>query len=97
MIPSVDQLLAFSRSLEGESLTTLHRKKSFKVAVIGAALEITSPTGKPRKTDRSHIDELLKRLAKTGSFQPVQYKDLTFNASYLLAIVKLWQASHPLE
>ena len=95
MIPSVDRLLAFARSVEGESVVTLHRKRPFKVCVIGAGLEITPATGTPRTTDRNHIDELLKRLDKTGSFQPGEYHDVTFNASYLLALVKLWQASHP--
>lgn len=94
MIPSVNQLLAFTRSLEGETLTTLHRRKQFKVAVMGSGLEITPTTGTHRRTDRSHIDALLKHLAKTGSFQPVQYHDITFNASYVLALVKRWQEAH---
>lgn len=95
MFPSADQLLVFARSVEGDSLTTLHRKQSFKVAVVGANLEIIPRTGVGRKTDRAHISELLTRLSKTGSFQPEQYKDLTFNASYVLALVKLWQERHP--
>lgn len=94
MIPSVNQLLAFARTLEGDTLTTLHRKKQFKVAVIGAGLEITPTTGTLRRTDRSHIDALLKHLARTGSLQPVQYHDVTFNASYVLALVKRWQDEH---
>lgn len=93
MIPSVDTLLAFARTLEGKSLVTLHRRKPFKVAVIGGKLEITPSTGKPRITDRNHIEALLTTLKKTGSFQPGKYVDVTFNASYILSIVKLWQAS----
>jgi hypothetical protein len=94
MVPSVSQLLAFARSLEGHTLTTLHRKRQFKVAVIGANLEITPTTGTLRRTDRAHIEALLKHLAKTGSFQPGQYHDVTFNASYVLALVKRWQEAH---
>ena len=90
-IPTVDQLLAFARTIEGKGLTTLHRAKAFKVAVIGGGLEITPSTGTPRMTDRAHMGELLNRLAKTGSFQPGKYVDVTFNASYVLALVKLWQ------
>ena len=92
MTPTVDQLLAFARSVEGETLMTLHRGKAFKVAVIGSGIEITPSTGTPRMTDRAHMGELLNRLGQTGSFQPGKYVDVTFNASYVLALVKLWQA-----
>jgi hypothetical protein len=90
-IPSVEQLLGFARTVQGKTLMTLHRRKPFKVAVIGSSLEITPSTGTPRATDRAHIGELLSRLAKTGSYQPGKYVDVTFNASYVLALVKLWQ------
>lgn len=91
MNPTADDLLTFARTLRGNTLVTLHRKKPFTVAVIGGALEITPSTGTPRATDRRHIQDLLRRLNETGSFQPGRYVDVTFNASYILALVKLWQ------
>jgi hypothetical protein len=94
MIPTVDELLAFARTLKGKQLQTLHRRKPFKVAIISGALEIIASTGTPRATDRGHIGDLLARLKKTGSFQPGRYIDVTFNASYILALVKLWQEHH---
>lgn len=95
MIPSIDELIAYARTVQGKPLVTLHRQKAFQVAVIGSTLEITPGTGTPRVTDRRHIGDLLSRLKETGSFQPGRYVDVTFNASYVLALVKQWQASRP--
>ena len=95
MIPTVDELLAFAGTLKGKQLQTLHRRKPFKVALVGGALEIIPSTGTPRATDRAHIGALLGHLKKTGSYQPGRYVDVTFNASYMLALVKAWQDSRP--
>ncbi|MCA9232971.1 MAG: hypothetical protein KDA57_20160, partial [Planctomycetales bacterium] len=62
---------------------------------LGGTLEITPNSGTSRSTDRSHIQALLNRLDETGSFQPGRYVDLTFNSSYILALVKLWQTKRP--
>jgi hypothetical protein len=92
-IPDVEQLFAFARTLAGKTLVTVDRGKSFKVAVLGASLAITPATGAPHITDRGHITELLHRLSVTGSYQSGKYFDVTPNAAYVLALVKLWQGS----
>lgn len=91
MYPTADKLVTFARTLEGETLFTLHRRRPFTVVVIGNDIEITPSTGSPRRTDPNHIDLLLNKLRSTGSFQPGQYTEVTFNASYILTLVKLWQ------
>ena len=91
MIPTVDNLLAFSSALAGKTLTTLHRRKSFTVFVTGDTIEITPGTGNVRNADRKYLGALLERMASTHSFRPSDYIDVTFNASYMLALVKLWQ------
>jgi hypothetical protein len=90
-VPTVDELLAFARSLEGELLETLHHARPFRVAVVGGNLRITPGSGKPRTTTRSKIDGVLNELRASGSFQPGDYVKLTHNASYVLALVRLWQ------
>ena len=88
-IPTVEELFAFARSVEGEPLETLHRPRPFSVLVDGAKLSITPGSRKPRATTRIRVAEVLKKLEKTGTFQPGQYQHLTYNASYVLALVKL--------
>lgn len=92
-IPTVDELWAFARSVEGEPLQTSYRPKPFTVSVDGAKLRITPGSGKPRATTRTRVAEILKKLERTGTFQPVQYQHLTYNASYVLTLVKLWQGA----
>src|SRR4051812_4013045 len=90
-IPTVDEFFAFARSVEGELLETLHRPKLFRVSVDGSKLYITPESKEPRVTTRDRIGEVIEKLGATGSFQPSQYKHLTYNASYVLALVKAWQ------
>jgi hypothetical protein len=94
MIPSTEVLIAFARLVQDEPLQTLRRKSSFRVAVIGNNLEFTpnaSPI--PRQENNKRIATILTQLAKTNSFQKSDYAEISFNASYVLALVKLWQKS----
>lgn len=91
-IPSVETLLAFCRTKRGEMMTTLVRKSPFRIEVAGDYLAITPGSSQaPRHERKSSISSLLDRLAKTQSFQMSDYQDVTFNASYVLSIVKAWQ------
>ena len=91
MTPTFEDLRAYAASRPGELLTTLHRKKPFSVVVGGDEILITTSNGKFRTTDRKYVSAVLKRLHETGSFSPCDYLDVTFNASYILALVKRWQ------
>lgn len=91
-IPSVETLLAFCHAKRGEMMTTLVRKSPFRIEVAGDYLAITPGSSHaPRLERKSSISSLLDRLAKTQSFQMSDYQDVTFNASYVLSIVKAWQ------
>lgn len=93
MTLTVDTLLVFARTLKGATLVTLHDHKPFKVDVVGDRLEISvGSSGKRRRTDRDHIEKVLDKFNKTGSFQPAQYVDLTYNASYVLTLIMRWQS-----
>lgn len=92
MIPTIDGLFSFARSVQGQTLPTLHRKKPFKVEVNGTGLTFTPNASlQVRSESRDRIASLLERLSETGSFQPGVYSDILFNASYVLALVKEWQ------
>lgn len=92
MIPSAETLFAFARSQQGETLRTLRDKSPFRVEVVGNFLEITPDSSSaPRRESRESVAAVLARLAKTMSFTMSDYKDISFNASYVLALVKRWE------
>lgn len=91
-LPSAQTLLAYCKSKQGERLMTLARGNPFTIEIVGPYLEITPGTSRtPRREPKSNIDAVLARLAQKQSFRMSDYQDISFNASYLLALVKLWQ------
>jgi hypothetical protein len=92
-VPSADALFCFCRSLRGETLRTMVRKTHFRVDIVENFLEITpASSGGRRRESKSSISSLLTRFDKTRSFQMSDYQDVSFNASYVLALVKAWQS-----
>ncbi|NHZ44599.1 GIY-YIG nuclease family protein [Massilia aquatica] len=92
-VPTADALLMFCNSVQGEPLTTMVRKTQFRVEVVDNILEITPvSSGGVRRENKTNIDALLARFDKTRSFQMSDYQDVSFNASYVLALVKAWQS-----
>lgn len=93
VVPSADALLLFCKSVQGEPLTTMVRKNQFRVEVVDNFLEITPvSSGGVRRENKTNICALLARFDKTRSFQMSDYQDVSFNASYVLALVKAWQS-----
>lgn len=92
MIPSTDTLFAFAHSQHGETLRTLRDKSPFRVEVVGNFLEIKPDASiASRRESRDSVAAILARLAKTMSFKVSDYGDISFNASYVLALVKRWE------
>ncbi|GEM_PF-6822065 len=92
MVPSVDDLFAFCRSLPTATWTTSVRRNLFTVEVDGNALAITPSSSRAaRREARESVKVVLERLARTGSYRMSDYQDVSFNASYLLALVQAWQ------
>ena len=92
MVPTVETLFAFARSIRGEDLATSHRKKPFKVEVVGNTLEFTPGSSRQARIEsREHVEAILATLTKSGSLQPAQYADASFNASYVLALIQRWR------
>ena len=92
-VPSTDAFFGFCKILQGETLRTMVRKTQFRVEVVESFLEITpASSGGARRESKATISNLLARFDKTRSFQMSDYQDVSFNASYVLALVKAWQA-----
>lgn len=83
-----DALLAYARTVEGQRLLTLSQSKPFTVRVEGDSLLFT-PEGKAERgtTTRKVAERLLERQEENGSMKPGDYVDLSYNASYFLALL----------
>ena len=88
--PTKDELLAFARSLAGQTLQTLHRERPFQVSADRDALLFMPEGNKTRRVSTS-LDRFLKHAAETESLSPTDYRDITYSASYLLALLREWQ------
>ena len=95
LLPTSSEFLNFCRSIEGETLLTQVREKPFSVEVItGLLYFIPSSSGKRRRANLDKISQVVARLSEIDSQLPADYQDITFNASYILEILRQWQARH---
>lgn len=79
--------LSYCRSLSGETLYTEARNKAFSVQVEGETLWfVPLSSGKRRRANPVKTEQVLSLLSKAGSWSPGSYQDITFHASYILAI-----------
>ena len=85
---STDEFLAFCKPLEGEVIPTMAGRAKFTLRVTAEGLEFTVvSTRKNRIHKRKYIDDILDRFAQSGSFITGAYTDITYNASYTLALI----------
>ncbi len=90
-IPTFGELLQFAKSRQDHEYETLVQGKPFHVFVKNDELYFR-PTGNvERRASTTRIQEVLDKLKRTASWKPGDYSDDTFNASYLLSLVKAWQ------
>ncbi len=88
---SLENLNAFVRTLEGQTLFTRSQKKPFTVAVTSRGFEYTpASSGVPRINQFNYIQRVLDHFHQTQSFHPSDYTDITYNASYLLTILEMY-------
>lgn len=88
---SISALLALARAVEGEPILTLQNRRLFRIAVLenDAGLEIVpSSSNRPRREPRAQIEAILSTYGKTGSLRKADYSTISFNASYVLALIK---------
>jgi hypothetical protein len=85
---TADHLLRFASTLEGERLSTLARGAEFTLRVLPAGVEITpTSSGEPRLVSREIVQAVCDEYLQSQSLRPSDYKDVSFDASYLLAVI----------
>lgn len=85
---SFETLLGFVRSHEGQQFQTLARKVPFTVSTDQGEITITPRISqKPRRQSQSVIERVITEFERSSSFSPGHYSDITFDASYILAIL----------
>jgi len=90
-IPTFSELLQFAKSRQAHEYETIFQEKPFHVFVKNEELYFR-PVGSVERRARTHrINEVLDKLRLTASWKPGDYSDDSFNASYLLSLVKAWQ------
>jgi len=90
-MPTFDEVLAYASRHEGETFRTYGRGETFCVDAGEDGLYFTpiNTGGLRSELKRPKGEKVLARYDKTHSFQPKDYQDLTYNASYFLALVAL--------
>jgi len=95
---TVDELLRYATSVSATRtlVATAGGRASFRVEVVGDGLRY-SPTssGKSRMQERRVIEEVLDAHARIGSLRPRDYQKITWNASYILGLIKHYAAQPP--
>lgn len=83
-----DDLIAFAKTLEGQTLETLSRKSQFTVLVTRVGMDYTpTSSGKARQQYYKVIKKICDKFSETSSFAGSEYKNFTANSSYVLALI----------
>ena len=91
-LASAEDFLAYASALENERLATAGGRAFFTLRAMPQGLEITpESSGKPRVVRRETIQLFLDEYQRSGKPQPAEYQGITFDASYLLAIIARYQ------
>lgn len=82
------ELIEIAKPLEDRRLQTRSRKAGFRIRVDDSALYIIpESTGVERRVSQKGIKAFLDEFGRSGVRRPGHYRDFTFDASYLLAIL----------
>lgn len=84
------ELIEFVRSNDGMQLETQQQKHPFSVHVAGDSSEYVPQTGKPRPHELEYLQRVCDEFSRINSFRPVDYNDITMNASYTLALIRAY-------
>ncbi|HEX3234378.1 MAG TPA: hypothetical protein VHR41_09275, partial [Gemmatimonadales bacterium] len=88
---SIDELVAFVRTLEGQVLQTSVQNKPFTVKVEEKGLVYTpESTGRPRLHRFPRVQIYLDQYADSGSLDPGAYHGGS-NQSYILTLLRLFK------
>ena len=88
LISNYSQLFDYCRSLDDVQLFTLAKNKEFSVEVENNSLFfVPKSSGKRRKADEKKTQEVLESFTRDNDWSQANYKSITFNASYILALL----------
>lgn len=86
------EFLRFASTLEGSRLETGVRRAGFRIRSGEAGLEITpESSGLTRVVKEGRIQQFLEEYRRSHSKTAGHYQDVTFDASYLLAVIALYE------
>ena len=88
MIESFSAFQELCQKLSGETLRTDARRKPFTVEIDGGHVFFVPESGKRRRANPDKTERVLATLARSGDWSPGKYQQITFHASYILAIAR---------
>ncbi len=89
---SINSFITFCKSQKGRVLDTVGGRAKFELSAVDndAFYYTLVSTGKIRKQGTKYIERILNRYAEIKSLSPKDYLDISVNASYILALIKLY-------
>jgi len=89
-----EEIVEFVRSHGDLQLCTPAQKRPFVVRAVGDGLEyVPLSTEKSRPHQMQWLERVCEEFSRTNSMHPGDYKDLTVNASYTLAVIAAYLAA----
>jgi hypothetical protein len=95
VIPTFAELVQFAKSSHNVEFQTLFQEKRFHVFVKDDELYFRPIGSVERRARATRVNEVLAKLRATASWKPGDYSDHSFNASYLLSLIRAWLSSEP--
>jgi hypothetical protein len=94
---NIDSFIDFCKSLVGSKSKTVGGRAWFILSCAQYNKLCYTPvsTGKLREHTRRRIEMVLNRYNKTKSLKTTDYEGITFNASSVLALIKLYCSKYP--
>ena len=82
-----EELLALARRLEGRTLTTVTGKRFTVGIYLDTPFFTPKSSGRGQSDGRKAAERFLDRYNQIGSLRPVDYADVTRNASYFIGML----------
>ncbi len=93
----INSFMSFCKKFEGQRFNTIGGRAEFILVSAQDNYLVYTPVSQlgTRHHTRRRIERVLYRYAQTKSLRPKDYHGITFNASYVLRLIKLYQDLQP--